>query len=189
MRTVDSLRVLAELSASQWGLFTAAQARFFGVPCVDAARLAEAGHVGCLAHGVYKAVGAPGDEFEQLRAAWLSTDPSEFTTARRRQSQRSELYYRVRPLASALTVLVQGLPATTIERTISDLLEARTDLGLMRQTIADAVRRQELDLDELAKELGPASWPGFPAHDPPWRLTSAAPATRPPSTSWSRPTA
>jgi predicted transcriptional regulator of viral defense system len=192
MRTVDSLRVLAELSASQWGLFTAAQARLFGVPRLDVARLAEAGHLERLAHGVYKAVGAPGDEFEQLRAVWLSTDPTrlasdrlgdaenavvvsgpaaawlhgvgdlrpepyEFTTARRRQSQRSELHYRVRALASGQTEIVQGLPATTLERTISDLLEARTDLSLMRQIIADAVRRRELDMDELARQLGPVS--------------------------------
>lgn len=192
MRTVDALRVLAELSASQWGLFTAAQARLFGVPRLDVARLAEAGHLERLAHGVYKAVGAPGDEFEDLRAVWLSTDPSrlasdrlgdaeyavvvsgpsaawlhgvgdlrpepfEFTAATRRQSQRNELHYRVRALAATQIEIVQGLPATTLERTVADLLEARTDLSLMRQVIADAVHRRELNMDELAEQLGPAS--------------------------------
>lgn len=200
MRTVDALRVLAELSASQWGLFTAAQARMFGVARLDLARLADAGHVERLSHGVYKYMGAPGDEFEDLRAVWLSTDPSrlasarlgdgpngvvvsgptaawlygvgdlrpdpyEFTAGKRRQSQRSELRYRVRVLDDAQVVIVHGLPVTTLERTIADLIEARIDMSVMGQIVADAVRRHDLDLNELAVMLGPAAARyGFASH-------------------------
>lgn len=201
MRAVDALRVLAELSASQWGLFTAAQARLFGVARLDLARLADAGHVERLAHGVYKHMGAPGDEFEDLRAVWLSSDPSrlasarlgdgpngvvvsgptaawlygvgdlraepyEFTTGKRRQSQRSELRYRVRVLEDAQVMIVHGLPVTTLERTIADMIEARIDLSLMGQVVADAVRGHDLDLGELAVMLGPAAARyGFARHD------------------------
>ncbi|WP_129657003.1 type IV toxin-antitoxin system AbiEi family antitoxin domain-containing protein [Rothia halotolerans] len=75
MKSTDALRVLADITASQWGLVTAAQAGALGVTRLMLSRLAEAGHLERLAHGVYKDAGAPSDEFEDLHAAWLSTEP------------------------------------------------------------------------------------------------------------------
>ena len=75
MKSIDALRVLADITASQWGLVTAAQAGALGVTRLMLSRLAEAGHLDRLAHGVYKDAGAPSDEFEDLHAAWLSTEP------------------------------------------------------------------------------------------------------------------
>jgi len=75
MRSNDALRVLAEVTASQWGMVTSAQAGMHGITRLDLSRLAEAGHINRLAHGVYMDSGAPGDQFDDLRAAWLSTDP------------------------------------------------------------------------------------------------------------------
>ncbi|WP_165391945.1 type IV toxin-antitoxin system AbiEi family antitoxin domain-containing protein [Zhihengliuella halotolerans] len=75
MKSGDALRVLADVTGSQWGMVTSAQASALGVTRLNLSRLTEAGHLERLAHGVYKDVGAPGDEFEDLRAAWLSTDP------------------------------------------------------------------------------------------------------------------
>lgn len=37
--------------------------------------LAADGFLQRLAHGVYKGAGVPGDQFDDLRAAWLSTEP------------------------------------------------------------------------------------------------------------------
>ena len=74
--------MLAELSASQWGMVTTAQAAAHGVGRLDLSRLAKAGHLERLAHGVYRAAGAPADEFESLRAAWLAADPSRTAEAR-----------------------------------------------------------------------------------------------------------
>ena len=75
MKSTESLRVLAELTSYQWGMVTSAQARMRGVTRLDLSRLADSGHLIRLAHGVYMDAGAPGDEFDDLRAAWLSTDP------------------------------------------------------------------------------------------------------------------
>ncbi|PZS34708.1 MAG: transcriptional regulator [Pseudonocardiales bacterium] len=75
MKAPDALRVLAELSTSQWGLFTAAQAADRGVSRVTLARLVDAEQLVRLAHGVYRDAGAPTDQFEDLRAAWLSIYP------------------------------------------------------------------------------------------------------------------
>ena len=75
MKSTEALRVLAEVTAYQWGMVTSAQASMHGVTRLDLSRLAEAGLLERLAHGVYKDAGAPGDEFDDMRAAWLSTDP------------------------------------------------------------------------------------------------------------------
>lgn len=75
MKSTEALRILADLTAYQWGMVTSAQASIHGIARLDLSRLAEAGHLERLAHGVYKDAGAPGDQFDDLRAAWLSTDP------------------------------------------------------------------------------------------------------------------
>ena len=75
MKSSDALRAIADLTASQWGMVTAAQAAAIGVTRLTLARLTEVGHLERIAHGVYRDAGAPSDEFDDLRAAWLSTDP------------------------------------------------------------------------------------------------------------------
>lgn len=82
MKTVDALLVVGELAASQWGLFTAKQAQDRGVTRLLLSRLANVGQIRRLAHGVYRDGGAPSEEFEDLRAAWLSTDPSRLAEER-----------------------------------------------------------------------------------------------------------
>lgn len=75
MKSKDALRILAEITAYQWGMVTSAQASMHGITRLDLSRLTDAEHLKRLAHGVYKDSGAPGDQFEDLRAAWLGTDP------------------------------------------------------------------------------------------------------------------
>lgn len=75
MKSKDALRVLAEATAYQWGMVTSAQASMHGVTRLDLSRLAADGLLERLVHGVYKDAGAPGDQFDDLRAAWLSTVP------------------------------------------------------------------------------------------------------------------
>lgn len=184
--------MLADLSASQWGMVTTAQAAERGVGRLVLSRLARAGHLVRLLHGVYRDAGAPSDEFESLRAAWLSTDPAltadqrlgdlprgvivmgesaaslhgigdlpadvhRFSSAVRRQSQRREVRYRKRDLDLVDLTIVHGLPATTMERTLADLVEARTDLTLVADALRDAVHARHLDLDRLRELLGPLS--------------------------------
>lgn len=201
MNATQALKALAEVTATQWGMVTASQAASLGVGRLTLARLADAGHLQRLTHGVYRDVGAPSDEFEALRAAWLSTQPRqvaevrlrnlldgvvvtgasaahlhqigdlpadrhEFSTPRRRQSQRPEIHYRTRALARQDVTLAHGLPVTTKERTIIDLVEARTDLSLVAGALRDALRSGHLDLARLQTLLDPlAARNGFPAGD------------------------
>lgn len=67
--------MLAEVTAHQWGMVTSAQASMHGITRLDLSRLAADGQFDRLAHGVYKDAGAPGGPHDDLKAAWLSTDP------------------------------------------------------------------------------------------------------------------
>lgn len=82
MKSENALRVLAEVTASQWGMVTSAQASTNGVTRLDLSRLTAAGHLKRLTHGVYMAAGAPSNQFDDLRAAWLSTEPTIMGEAR-----------------------------------------------------------------------------------------------------------
>lgn len=190
MRAPIALRALEELSASQWGMVTTAQAAAHGVPRLDLSRLCQSGHLERLAHGVYRDAGAPSEEFEGLRAAWLAADPAhtaeqrlrnvaggvvvmgasaaslhgvgdlpadrhEFSAPVRRQTQRSGVSYRRRQLEPTDVTIAHGLPVTTIERTIADLVEDRTDLTLVADVLRDAAQSRRLDTDRLAELLAP----------------------------------
>ena len=190
MKARDALRELAEMSASQWGMVTSAQAATRGVTRLDLSRLTESGDLVRLAHGVYKDAGAPSGAHLDVRAAWLSSDPArlasdrlgdghrgvvvsgqtaawlhdigdlrsnrtELTTPVRRQTQRADLHYRRRDLPEEDVTIHDGLPVTTPERTIADLVEDRTDLSIVADALRDASRKSELDLELLADNLTP----------------------------------
>lgn len=82
MRSKDALRVLAEVTAYQWGMVTSAQASMHGITRLDLSRLAAVGQLERLAHGVYKDAGAPAGQHDDLKAAWLSTEPKTMGEAR-----------------------------------------------------------------------------------------------------------
>lgn len=190
MRSRDALRLLAEVTESQWGLVTSAQAGARGVSYMNLTRLVESGDLVRLAQGVYRDAGAPGGQHEELRAAWLATDPaklaherlrerpctavvagesaarlhgigdlrgmrSEFATPTRRQTQRADVRYRTRVLPGGDVTVREGLPVTTPERTIADLVEDRQDLSIVGDALRDAARRSRLDVDRLADLLAP----------------------------------
>jgi predicted transcriptional regulator of viral defense system len=68
--------VVADLAAAQWGLLTSTQAAQRGVSRLQLSRLAAAGLLDRVAHGVYRLRGAGEDVHADLRAAWLSLDPA-----------------------------------------------------------------------------------------------------------------
>lgn len=185
-----ALGEVAEVTESQWGMVTSAQAVARGLSHVDLTRLADSGVLVRLAHGVYKDAGAPSDEHEAIRAAWLSIEPSrlawervqerpsfatvsgetatvlhavgdlrgmsiEFTTQKRRQTQREDLRFKTRVLTREDVMVRAGLPVTTIERTIADLMEARTQIDHVGRVVRDSARKTTLDTDRLTAYLAP----------------------------------
>lgn len=79
----------------------------------------------------------------------------EFTTPTRRQTQRSNVRYRVRDLPEQDVTIRAGLPVTTRERTIADLIETRQDLSLIADALADAARHAQIDVNRLIHLLAP----------------------------------
>ena len=67
--------ILQELAAGQWGLFTTAQARVRGVSRANLSHREQGGRLERLAHGVYRLGGVPVAPLDDLRAAWMSTEP------------------------------------------------------------------------------------------------------------------
>ena len=198
MQAVEVEVVLGELAASQWGLFTALQAQHAGVSRVRLSRLAEAGALVRLAHGIYALRGAMSSDRLELRAVWLGLDPTrlasdrlgdgstgavvshasaadlygfgdldadrhEFTTPSRKQTRRPDVRLHRSVLDPSDVTLYNGLPVTTPERIVVDLLTAGHDGEHVAGVLASAVRDHRIDLHRLAPRLEPfAARFGFP---------------------------
>ncbi|WGT47264.1 type IV toxin-antitoxin system AbiEi family antitoxin domain-containing protein [Tessaracoccus lacteus] len=91
---------------------------------------------------------------------------SEFTTPTRRQSQRPDVRYRTRQLPSSDVTVRDGLPVTTVERTIADLVEERQGLSIVAHALRDAAMQTRLDTTRLTALLSPlAERNGHPRGD------------------------
>jgi hypothetical protein len=179
-------------------MLTTSQAAARGVSRLQISRLAQAGHLEQVGHGIYRDAGAPPERFEAIKAGWLSVNPRmaaqdrlsarpldavvsgaaaahllglgdlvpepyEFTVPARRQTQRGELAFRHRTLPPESLTWREGLPVTTPEQTIADLVEARADRSLVAGVLADA---ESADLGRLAELLSPlAARNGFGRND------------------------
>ena len=76
----------------------------------------------------------------------------ELTVPRRRTTREAgvRLHPGVRPFEPGDITISDGLPVTTVERTIVDLLRSGADAGHVGTVIADAERRGLVDLESLA---------------------------------------
>lgn len=134
MKSLEVLRVLSDITAYQWGMVTSAQAIRHGLTRLNLSRLAESGHLERLAHGVYKDAGAPSEQFDDLRANWLSTEPKRLADERTTDREKG--------------VVFAGLSAARLHG-IGDLWDRRYDFvaPVRRQSQRSEIRYRELKLD------------------------------------------
>lgn len=184
--STQTVAVVSQLAAGQWGLLTTAQAQRVGVSRLQLARLADAGVLERVEHGVY-ATTAVANEHQTLRAAWLALDPArtaeerladpitagvvshtsaaalhrlgdllddtpEITLPERKQTRRGTRLHRA-VLTDADVTIVDGLPTTTEERTVADLLRDGHDGEHIAQILGEGTRRGVIDLEDLAVRL------------------------------------
>lgn len=98
----------------------------------------------------------------------LDADRHEFTAPVRKQTRRAELRLHRGRLADDEVTLHEGLPVTTVARTIVDLVAAGHDGGHVAGVLASAVRARRVDPAALAPLLAPhAARFGLPRHDGP----------------------
>jgi hypothetical protein len=161
-------------------MLTTAQATAAGVARSTLLRREQGGSLERIRHGVYRLAGSPSDPLDDIRAAWLASNPSALARERRsipdvvvggaaaatahrmgdlyptpyrlytptrRRSTQDDVHYTTRSIPNEDVTILEGLPVTTRERTLADLLnEDGADLSL----VADALRDAELsniDLD------------------------------------------
>ena len=78
----------------------------------------------------------------------LHEDPYTFIVRVRRQTSVADLEFHMWSLDEHDVTFVEGLPVTTMERTISDLVKDRQDPGHVHQAVADALAKG-IDLARL----------------------------------------
>lgn len=76
--------MLDELSASEDGVFTAAQARRVGIPRDALSYAARTGSIERIAHGTYRMASSLDDGLDSVRAAYKLTNPEKWTHERMR---------------------------------------------------------------------------------------------------------
>jgi len=85
----------------------------------------------------------------------LIPEPITFTAPTRKQLRDKNIKATKRQLQKHETTIVHGLPITTLERTIADLVADGVDLSLVANVVRDAQRIKELDSNELIEYLKP----------------------------------
>ncbi|MFD1722381.1 type IV toxin-antitoxin system AbiEi family antitoxin domain-containing protein [Amnibacterium endophyticum] len=80
----------------------------------------------------------------------LQPEPVQLYSPTRRQTERTGIRYRIRQLEAVDVTILDGLPVTSVERTLADLVADRHDLTLVVDALRDAVRTSTVDLERLA---------------------------------------
>ena len=165
---------LYEIAESQAGYFTASQAREVGFSWERLSSNAQTGLFQRVARGIYRLSRFPGSAFEDLFVAWLRTGRSAVishesalavyeltdllpgdihvivprTASRRRQGIRQH----TNQLSPDEITSREGLPITTVARTIADVAVSGLAEELIWQAIREALQRGLTSPDELLNE-------------------------------------
>jgi len=164
---MDELFLLAE---EQGGLFTSKEARSLGIQDSVLVRLKQRGRLERMSRGVYRIAHYPADRLAQYREAVLWAQASHGPECVALSHETALLLYGisdVNPARVSLTVPMsarlrrkrpewivihradltpqeiyqhEGMPVTTVERSIMDVLSATHRVDIARKAISDAVR-------------------------------------------------
>jgi hypothetical protein len=202
MKSSANISELQLLAASQWGLFSSAQAQNIGVGRPQLSRMTSDGRIENLAFGIYRFTAGETTAFVGIKAAWLSLFPKEtafdrfknkrpdaivtgrtaayinqigdlqatpytFIVRDRKQTTRNNIKYLQWEIDEQDIRIIEGLPVTTVERTIADLIRQKEDMSLIDDVVADVInKRISLDGSRLAILLEPlAARNGYPRHN------------------------
>ncbi|MEV8064839.1 substrate-binding domain-containing protein [Streptomyces sp. NPDC085995] len=104
----------------------------------------------------------------------LPGDRVELTVPTRRTTRDENVVLHCGEVKAEEVVLVEGLPVTTVERTVADLLRSRAEAAHVGAVIADAVEKGLIGPDRLARHVGAfADAYGLPPGTPGPRLLEA----------------
>lgn len=81
-----------------------------------------------------------------------------FSTGGTKQTRQQGIrIYTRRTLTDVDIVSVDGLPVTSVARTVGDLAELKVERGYLADLVADALRKENVRIDDLAEKLAPAA--------------------------------
>jgi predicted transcriptional regulator of viral defense system len=83
----------------------------------------------------------------------LEADEFEFTIAERKQSRRPDIRIHRGQIGSEEWMAIDGLPVTTVVRTVADLADAHLDGGHLASVVRDALTRRQADDQQLIDVL------------------------------------
>lgn len=83
----------------------------------------------------------------------LEADEFEFTSSERKQTRRPDIRIHRGHVGAGEWAVVDGLPVTTVIRTVDDLATERIDGGHLASVVRDALTRQQVDDRELIAVL------------------------------------
>lgn len=140
-----SIDVLYELAEPHAGYFTTAQAKDVGVSRQQLSYLAQSGSIERVAHGVYRLRRFPAQRFEDVIVAclWAGEDVAashetalavyeltdampalvHVTVPRPFRGERRGVVVHIAPLVPSERTSRNGVPLTTVERTVADIAE------------------------------------------------------------------
>ena len=163
MKDGPDYQLLYEVAESQSGYFAANQARACGFSWERLSSNVKNGRFMRVRHGIYRLIQFPGSAFEDLFVAWLRTGPDSVishesalalyelsdilptevhiivprTASRRRQGIRQHTHQ----LDSNEVTFREGLPVTTVLRTLTDVAAAGLAEEQVRLAIQEAIER------------------------------------------------
>lgn len=171
MMPIDTLDKLYSIAEAQAGYFTTRQAEDAGVDRSQLSRYAAAGRVQRARHGVYRLTHFPRSRHEDLFIAWLETGPNSvishesalalydlsdalpatihLTVPRSASRRRHGLRLHTSQISQEEITNVEGLPATTVARTIVDVAREGLADELVEQAVREAVARGLVQPDDL----------------------------------------
>jgi len=179
MMPVDTIDKLYQIAETQAGYFTTSQAEAAGVDRSRLSRFVAAGRLQRVRHGVYRLAHFPHSRHEDLFIAWLQTGPDSIishdsalalydlsdalpsiihvTIPRTASRRRHGLQLHTGRINRDETTNYEGLPVTTVARTIADVALAGLSVELIQQAVWEAMERrlvQPEDLVTMAKQRG-----------------------------------
>lgn len=198
----ENIENVFELAASQWGLFTTAQALAAGASRTQLSRLAARGRIERTSYGTWRLADGEETPHASVKAAWLSLYPKQtaydrlrarprdaviagrtaacmhgdagfyespfsFDIASPKRTARDDIALRPWPVDEHDVVIIEGLPVTSVERTVADLVREREDPSLVGGFVAGVCSRGHVvDEPRLAELLTPlAARNGYPKGD------------------------
>ncbi len=183
MNTKPDYNHLYEIAEAQAGYFTARQAKAAGFSRERLSDNVKNGRFVRITQGIYRLRNFPGSSFEDMFVAWLRAGPSAVishesalavyelsdvlpaevhlivprTASRRRKGIRQ---HTNRLLSDEITKR-NGLPITTVERTLADLIAAGLAEEQIRQAIREALQRGLTDQEKLLRQAERAGGKAF----------------------------